>query len=215
MFVEGLLFVFKTALALLKIHSEKITSLKCFETLLKYIQEEIPRSSVHNIQEVIETALSMPVTEEQLNVFAREFRDMQESASSPTRKEQKRDPVATADPQVNSQLAELQSALEESQRRCRDLESQLAAATQQVNHAKAAMQSMSVENKVLEDQMKALQEENRRLREAQRNNEQKTTDEPPVSTSSRSASIAEIEVATATEAQSSVASSDADATSTA
>ncbi len=166
-FEEGLPFVFKMALALLKMHSEKILADACFESILKFIQEEIPRNSVLRIQEIIEIALEMPVSTEQLGLYAREFKDMQDSASSPTRKDQKQDADTKDAPASSSRVTELQAALEESQKRCRELEAQLATSAQHLTYAKAAVQSLNSDNKALEDQVKELKEENRRLREGQ------------------------------------------------
>eukprot|EP00038_Savillea_parva_P010449 m.190371 g.190371 ORF g.190371 m.190371 type:complete len:1410 (+) comp18025_c0_seq1:226-4455(+) len=142
--LEGMTFVFKVAMALFLTVQEELLACSDFETTLMFIQKELPQ---RNNQDVMDLALDMStVTAEALDDYASEFELLHSTMG-----ELAFEKNVTKDDQI--QL--LMDRLLGQDKAYRDVTRELELCKQQLNHAKSAVQGLTLENERLESELRS------------------------------------------------------------
>eukprot|EP00035_Acanthoeca_spectabilis_P010911 m.192671 g.192671 ORF g.192671 m.192671 type:complete len:1403 (-) comp15170_c0_seq2:34-4242(-) len=140
--LEGMTFVFKVALALFTVSQDEICACTDFETVLLFIQKQLPQ---RNHSDVIQMARQMTiVTPEVLDDYAHEYELLHSTMG-----ELAFEKGVSKDDQIQLLMDRLLGQDKASRTVHRELE----LCKQQLNHAKSAVQGLTLENEKLEKEV--------------------------------------------------------------
>lgn len=159
--MDGITLLFRMVIVMLQHFQAQIVKCNGFEETLNFLTRELPKLVSPVTNELVSQAMAeTDVSQQRLQQYAAEFFAMQDQAllsPTPAARTASHDPTAS----------ELQTALDSlvtSERNRERLQAELDLVQQQLNHAKSALQSLTIDNQTYADEIAELRAENSQLR---------------------------------------------------